>query len=62
MMLTDAKIRAAKPRPNSYKLTDANRLFLLVTLSGGKLWRWGYYFDGKQQGHGVRRLAGRLAR
>ncbi|MCW3835014.1 tyrosine-type recombinase/integrase [Sphingomonas canadensis] len=49
-MLTDAKIRAAKPRPKSYKLTDANRLFLLVTPAGGKLWRWSYTFDGKQKG------------
>lgn len=38
-MLSDAKVRAAKPRPKSYKLSDANRLFLLVTPSGGKLWR-----------------------
>lgn len=30
-MLTDAKVRSAKPRPKSYKLVDANRLFLLVT-------------------------------
>lgn len=48
-MLTDAKVRAAKPRPKPYKLTDANRLFLLVTPSGGKLWRWSYTFDGKQK-------------
>ena len=34
-MLSDAKVRAAKPRPKSYKLTDTNRLFLLVTPSGG---------------------------
>jgi len=48
-MLTDAKVRSAKPRPKSYKLIDANRLFLLVTPSGGKLWRWNYYYDGKQK-------------
>ena len=48
-MLTDAKVRSAKPRPKSYKLVDANRLFLLVTPSGGKLWRWNYYYDGKQK-------------
>ena len=49
-MLTDVKIRAAKPRSKSYKVTDANRLYLLVTPSGGKLWRWSYSFDGKQKG------------
>ena len=48
-MLTDAKVRTAKPRPKSYKLVDANRLFLLLTPSGGKLWRWNYYYDGKQK-------------
>ncbi|ARR53419.1 integrase [Rhizorhabdus wittichii DC-6] len=48
-MLTDAKIRAAKPRPKPYKLTDGSRLYLLVTPSGGKLWRWNYEFDGKQK-------------
>jgi integrase len=48
-MLTDAKVRSARPRPKSYKLVDANRLFLLVTPSGGKLWRWNYYYDGKQK-------------
>ena len=48
-MLTDAKVRSAKPRPKSYKLVDANRLFLLVTPSGGKLWRWNYYHNGKQK-------------
>lgn len=48
-MLSDAKVRAAKPRPKSYKLSDANRLYLLVTPSGGKLWRYSYYYDGKQK-------------
>lgn len=47
-LLTDAKIRAAKPRPKPYKPTDASRLYLL-TPSGGKLWRWNYEFDGKQK-------------
>ncbi len=48
-MLTDVKVRTAKPRPKSYKLTDANRLFLLVAPSGGKLWRWNYNYDGKNK-------------
>lgn len=30
-MLTDAKVRTAKPRPKPYKIADANRLFLFVT-------------------------------
>jgi hypothetical protein len=32
-MLSDAKARAAKPRPKPYKLTDSNQLFLLVTVN-----------------------------
>jgi hypothetical protein len=48
-LLTDAKVRGAKPRTKSYKITDTNRLFLLVTPSGGKLWRWNYNYDGKQK-------------
>jgi integrase len=48
-LLTDAKVRAAKSRAKPYKLTDASRLYLLVTPSGGKLWRWNYDYDGKQK-------------
>lgn len=48
-MLTDAKVRNARPRPKAYKLADANRLFLMVTPSGGKLWRWNYQYDGKNK-------------
>jgi integrase len=48
-LLTDARVRTAKPRAKSYKLTDSNRLFLLVTPSGGKLWRWNYAYDGRQK-------------
>ncbi|SFG01775.1 Integrase [Novosphingobium sp. CF614] len=48
-MLTDVKVRTAKPRPKSYKLFDANRLFVLVAPSGGKLWRWNYNYDGKNK-------------
>lgn len=48
-MLTDARIRTAKPRPKPYKISDTNRLFLLVAPSGGKLWRWNYNYDGKNR-------------
>ena len=48
-MLTDAKVRTAKPRAKAYKLADANRLFLLVAPGGGKLWRWNYTYDGKNK-------------
>lgn len=48
-MLTDTKVRTAKPRPKAYKIADANRLFLLVAPGGGKLWRWNYTYDGKNK-------------
>jgi hypothetical protein len=48
-MLTDAKVRNAKPRPKTYKLADTNRLCLMATPSGGKLWRWNYEYDGKNK-------------
>ena len=43
-MLTDAKIKAAKPREAAYKLADAGQLFLHVTPAGGKHWRMNYTF------------------
>ncbi|RZI57603.1 MAG: DUF4102 domain-containing protein, partial [Zymomonas sp.] len=48
-MLNDARLRAAKPREKAYKLTDGHRLYALITPSGGKLWRWGYAYNGKQK-------------
>ncbi len=48
-MLSDAKIRAAKPRDKAYKLTDSHGLYLLVTPNGSKLWKWSYAYDGKQK-------------
>jgi integrase len=49
MALTDVKIRSAKPKPSDYRLADAAGLYLLVSPSGGKLWRWNYRYDGKQK-------------
>lgn len=48
-MLSDAKIRAAKPRDRAYKLTDGHRLYLEVMTSGSKLWRWSYSYADKQK-------------
>lgn len=49
MALTDAVIRAAKPRQSQYKLFDEGGLFLIVKPSGGKLWRLKYRHAGKEQ-------------
>jgi integrase len=45
--LTDAKVRNAKPELKPRKLFDGRGLFLLVTPSGGKWWRFKYRFGGK---------------
>ena len=48
-MLTDTRIRKSKPKGAAYQLTDGRGLFLWVTPTGGKLWRWKYRFDGTQK-------------
>jgi len=48
-MLSDTRIRKAKAKAAAYQLTDGRGLFLLVTPTGGKLWRWKYRFDGVQK-------------
>ena len=49
MPLSDLKIRNAKPKEKFYKLTDGDGLYLHVTETGGKLWRFRYRFDGKEK-------------
>ena len=49
MPLTDAKLRASKPRKLPYKISDGAGLYCLVTPSGGKLWRYRYRFAGKEK-------------
>jgi len=47
--LTDLQVRNSKAKPTEYKLSDGYGLHLLVTPTGGKLWRFNYRFDGKQK-------------
>jgi integrase len=47
--LSDAQVSKAKPADKDYKLFDGAGLFLQVTASGGKLWRFKYRFDSKQK-------------
>ena len=47
--LTQTKIRAAKPKEKPYKLTDGRGLSLLVTPSGGKLWRLRFRHNGDER-------------
>ncbi len=47
--LTATKVKNAKGREKPYKLTDGQGLFLQVTPSGSKLWRFKYCFGGKEK-------------
>lgn len=47
--LSDLKLRAAKSKEKNYKLTDGKGLYLLVTKTGGKLWRFDYRLAGKRK-------------
>lgn len=49
MALSDIAIRNAKTKEKPYKLSDSGGLFILITTSGGKLWRYSYRFEGKQK-------------
>lgn len=49
MALTDVQVRNAKPKEKPYKLGDAGGLFLLVSPSGGKLWRVKFRVAGKEK-------------
>lgn len=48
-MLTDTKVKQAKPRDKDYKLADEKGLFLLVKKNGAKYWRVKYRFAGKEK-------------
>lgn len=48
-MLSDAQVRNAKAKETSYRLADAEGLFLFVTAKGAKVWRHRYFFDGRER-------------
>ena len=49
MPLSDVAVKNAKPRDKAYKLPDERAMYLLVTTTGGKLWRWDYRYLGKRK-------------
>lgn len=49
MPLTDLQVSKAKPGGKQLTMFDGGGLFLLVTPSGGKLWRFKYRFAGKEK-------------
>ncbi|PPC92553.1 MAG: integrase, partial [Methylotenera sp.] len=49
MALTDTAIRNAKPMDKPFKLYDEKGLFLQVTPTGGKWWRFKYRINDKEK-------------
>ena len=49
MALSDIAVRGAKPAAKPCKLSDSGGLYLYVTTTGGKLWRFDYRFGGKRK-------------
>jgi integrase len=49
MKLTDTQIKRIKPNTKPYKVSDGGGLFLWITPSGGKMWRWAYRHEGREK-------------
>ena len=48
-MLTNAAVKAARPRAAAYKLADAGGLLLYVTPQNLRRWRWRFRWQGREQ-------------
>jgi integrase len=48
-LLSEARIRASRPKDRLYKVFDERGLFLLITPSGGRLWRFRYRLGGVEK-------------
>lgn len=49
MPLTDIALKAAKPTEKTQRLFDGGGLYLEISTTGGKWWRFKYRFDGKEK-------------
>jgi hypothetical protein len=49
MLLTDAKIKALKPKSRAYKISDQMGLQLQINPSESKIWQFRYRFLGKEK-------------
>lgn len=49
MKLTDTKLRHIRPNGKRLKLADGRGLYLLITPSGGRYWRWKYRYQGREK-------------
>ena len=45
--LTHSALLGAKSKEKPYKLSDTDRLYVLITVAGKKYWKWNYRLDGK---------------
>ncbi len=48
-MLTDLRVKKAKPKEKRYTLFDSGGLYLEIAPNGGKWWRFRYSYGGKQK-------------
>lgn len=48
-MLTEPKLKAAKPKDKEYKLFDGGGLYLLIRPTGKKYWKYKYRLHGKEK-------------
>jgi integrase len=48
-MLTDTKVRQAKARSTPYKISDQGGLYLHISTTGAKSWRYDYRLHGKRE-------------
>lgn len=49
MALSEMAVRNAKPRDKAYKLADGDGMYLLVTPTGSRCWRFDFRFGGKRK-------------
>ncbi len=49
VQLSDLQLSKAKQKESNYKMQDGYGLYLVVTPTGGKLWRYDYSFDDKKR-------------
>ena len=53
MPLSDIAIRTAKPSSKPFKLADGRGLYVLVSVSGSRYFRWDYSYAGKRRTHSI---------
>ena len=59
-ILSESQIRQAMPLDKAYKLYDSGGLYLKVSTSGAKLWRFKYHFGPGRAASRHRQISGRV--